>query len=97
VFTLTPTAPPTLKMVWCGGPKSVTAPAVSMTDTSGANAIIWMVGTDDMLHGHDAENGTEIFAGAGGLIPGVQHFQSAIVAHGRVFVVGTRVYAFTPG
>jgi hypothetical protein len=68
-----------------------------MSNASGADAVIWMVGTpDDMLHGHDAENGQEIFAGAGDLIPGVQKFQTAIVAHGRVFIAGARVYAFKP-
>ena len=96
VFTITPTTPPTMHMVWCGGPTSVTAPAVSMTDVSGANAIIWMVGTDNLLHGHDAETGAEIFAGGTDLVYGVQKYQTAIVAHGRVFIAGTQVYAFTP-
>jgi hypothetical protein len=96
VFTITATTPPTLKGVWCGGPKSFASPAVSMTDGQGANALIWMVDLTDRLHAHDAETGAEIFAGGTDvdLIPGVQKHQVAIVAHGRVFVVGARVYAF---
>jgi hypothetical protein len=96
VFTITATTPPTLQGVWCGGPKSLASPAVSMTDAQGANALIWMVSLYDTLHAHDAETGAEIFAGGTDLdvIPGVQKYQSAIVAHGRVFVVGARVYAF---
>jgi len=98
VFGLTATAPPTLHMVWCGGPKSLTSPAISMTDTAGSNALIWMSGTEDKLHAHDAETGAEVFAGGtdADLIPGVQKYQTAIIAHGRVFIVGARVYAFTP-
>ena len=99
VFTITATAPPTLKGVWCGGPASLASPAVSMTDAQGANALIWMTGLlDDKLHAHDAETGAEIFAGGTDLdlVPGVQKHHTAIVAHGRVFVVGARVYAFTP-
>jgi hypothetical protein len=83
-------------MVWCGGPTSVTSPAISMTDTAGSNALIWMVGfADNLLHAHDAETGQEVFAGGTDVVTSVQRFQAAIVAHGRVFVVGDRVYAFT--
>ena len=55
-----------------------------------------MVRPDDRLYAHDAETGAEIFAGGTDLdlIPGVQKYQTADVAHGRVFVVGARVYAF---
>jgi outer membrane protein assembly factor BamB len=96
VFTITATTPPTLKGVWCGGPNSFSSPTVSMIDAQGTNALIWVVGLDDKLHAYDAETGAEIFAGGTDLdlIPGVQKYQAAIVAHGRVFVVGARVYAF---
>jgi len=96
VFEITATTPPTLKGAWCGGPKSFASPAISMTDAQGANALIWMVSLFDKLHANDAETGAEIFAGGTDLdlIPGVQRHQTAIVAHGRVFVVGARVYAF---
>jgi hypothetical protein len=56
-----------------------------------------MVGlVDNKLHAHDGETGQEVFAGGGALLTGVQRFQPVIVAHGRVFIVGERVYAFTP-
>src|SRR5262249_37663445 len=98
VFQITPTAPPTVKGVWCGGPKSFSAPAVSVTDAAGSNAIIWMISYEDnMLHGTDAETGGEVFAGAGSPMTGIVRYQSVIVAHGRVFVVGDHVWAFTPG
>jgi hypothetical protein len=96
VVTITATTPPSLKGAWCGGPKSFASPTISMTDAQGANALIWMVSLYERLYAHDAETGAEIFAGGTDLdlIPGVQKYQAAIVAHGRVFVVGARVYAF---
>jgi hypothetical protein len=96
VFEITATAPPTLKGAWCAGPASFSAPAVTVTDAAGSNAIIWMVSlVDNMLHGTDGETGVEVFAGAASPLTGVQRFQSAIFAHGRVFVVGDHVWAFT--
>jgi outer membrane protein assembly factor BamB len=98
-FLITATAPPTIKMTWCGGPKSVNAPAVSMIDADGTDAIVWMVGTDAKLHGHDGETGVEIFGGGpdANAMPGIQKLHTPIVAHGRIFLVGDRVYALTPG
>jgi hypothetical protein len=51
---------------------------------------------DNKLHAHDAETGQELFAGGTALLMGVPRFRPVIVAHGRVFIVGERVYAFIP-
>ena len=52
---------------------------------------------DNKLHAHDGETGQELFAGGTDLLYGVQSIPAGNgVAHGRVFIVGERVYAFTP-
>jgi hypothetical protein len=51
------------------------------------------------LEAYDGETGEVLFAGGGAaeLMPSVHHFQTPIVANGRVFVAGhDRLHAFKP-
>jgi hypothetical protein len=96
---ITPTAPPSVSVVWCGGPLTQHSPAVSLSDAQGNDAIVWIVGTDYKLHGVDGDTGAVVFTGGGATdaMSSVQKFTTPIVANGRVFVAANnQVYAFTP-
>jgi outer membrane protein assembly factor BamB len=88
--------PPTLSVAWCHGPATAYSPAVSHTDTSGSNTIVWAVGSDNKLYGLDGDTGNAVLNGSGA-ISSVQSIQTPIVVNGRVFVASnSQVYAFTP-
>jgi hypothetical protein len=88
--------PPTMSIVWCGGPATSYSPAVSMTDTSGSDAIVWAVGSDNKLYGIDGDTGTGVSVTAT-VLSTVQSIQTPIIAKGRIFVASnTQVYAFKP-
>ena len=93
------TSPPTVTVAWCGGPTTQDSPAVSMSNAQGQDALIWIVGTDNKLHGLDGSTGASVYAGGSGTdtMSAVQKFQTPIVANGRVFVAANnQLYAFTP-
>ena len=92
-------SPPAASVAWCGGPSTDKSPAVSMSDAQGADALVWIVGSDNKLHGLDANTGTSVYPGGTGTdtMSAVQKFVPPIVANGRVFVAAnSQVYAFTP-
>jgi outer membrane protein assembly factor BamB len=94
---ITAASPPTLSTAWCGGPAGSGSPAVSQTDGSGANTIVWSVGSDNKLHGVDGDTGTSVFAGQTTAMSAVATIQTPIVANGRIFVASnSQVYASTP-
>jgi hypothetical protein len=89
--------PPAISTAWCGGPSGAGSPAVSQTDSSGSNTIVWAVGSDNKLHGVDGDTGTSVFAGGSTAMSAVQSIQTPIVANGRIFVASnSQVYAFKP-
>jgi outer membrane protein assembly factor BamB len=89
-------SPPTMAIAWCGGPATNGSPAVSMTDTAGGNAVVWVVGNDNRLYGLNGDNGQSIVAGATAMAT-VKAHQSPIVVGGRIFVASdTRIYAYIP-
>lgn len=91
--------PPRISTAWCGGPATVASPAVSMTDESGTDAIVWIVSSSNRLHALDATTGSPIYSGGGAsdAMSLVTKFTTPIIANGRVFVgANARVYAFTP-
>ena len=94
----TATAAPTMSIAWCGGPGTSYSPAVSQTDTAGSNTIVWVVGSDNKLHGIDGDMGQMVWFGGGSTaMSAVQGIQTPIIANGRVFVASnTQVYAFKP-
>jgi outer membrane protein assembly factor BamB len=88
--------PPTLSIAWCGGPGTSASPAVSQTDASGSNTIVWSVGSDNKLYGVDGDTGAKVVT-TSTAIASVQTIQVPIVANGRIFVASnSQVYAFTP-
>jgi hypothetical protein len=92
-------SPPTMSVAWCGGPNNLGSPAVSMSSSQGADAIVWVVGSDNRLYGLNGDNGQSVFGGGGttNTMAQVNGIQTPIVANGRIFVASnTRVYAFTP-
>jgi hypothetical protein len=94
---ITAASPPTISTAWCGGPNGSGSPAVSQTDGSGSNTIVWSVGSDNKLHGVDGDTGTSVFGGGSTAMSGVQSIQTPIVANGRIFVASnSQVYAWKP-
>lgn len=96
---ITATSPPVASVAWCAGAASNKSPAVSMTDASGANALVWHVGNDNKLRAYDGDTGTVVFNGGGtaDTMAASAQFQSPIIASGRVIAASnTRAYAFRP-
>jgi hypothetical protein len=96
---ITAEAPPKATVVWCGGAASRKSPAVSMTDASGTDALVWLIGDDNKIRAYDGDTGTVVFAGgaATDTMATVAPFQTPIVANGRIFAASsTQVYAFKP-
>jgi outer membrane protein assembly factor BamB len=90
---LTAGSPPTLTPVWCAQESDQSLPITSMTDATGADAIVWNMGAK--LYAYDAETGAELFSG--GSLANVHYFNTPIVAKGVVYLAGdNQVYAFTP-
>jgi outer membrane protein assembly factor BamB len=100
-----PSLTPTLAVAWCADSHGGKPPGGSPITTSPdgrSDFVIWNVGAegDERLHGFDGETGAVVFAGGGpnDRMKKVQHFQTPLVANGRIYVAGEgRVYAFTPG
>jgi hypothetical protein len=90
--------PPTVSTAWCGGPSGAGSPAVSQSNGSGGDTIVWAVGSDNKLHGVDGDDGTKVvFAGGSTAMSAVNSIQTPIVANGRIFVASnTQVYAWKP-
>jgi outer membrane protein assembly factor BamB len=94
---ITATSPPTVVVAWCSAP-DFGSPALSVTDPSGANAILWMMGTDDRLQAVNAETGAVFYhKTTDPTMPGVPAIQAPMIAKGRIFVGATnQVYVFKP-
>jgi outer membrane protein assembly factor BamB len=96
---ITPGSPPTAAIAWCAGPASNKAPAVTMTDASGTDATVWIIGNDNKLRAYDADTGAVVFNGgaAGDTMSATANFQTPIFVKGRAFAASnTQVYAFRP-
>ncbi len=94
-FKISAESPPKLSMAWCAGPSGAGSPTVTSTDAAGANTTVWVVGSDNKLHGLDGDTGKEVVAA--GTTSGVATIQVPIVAKGRIFVAGSsQIYAFKP-
>jgi outer membrane protein assembly factor BamB len=96
---ITPGSPPTAAMAWCAGSTSKKSPAVTMSNSSGADALVWHIGDDNKLRAYDGDTGAVVFNGGatGDTMTTVGPFQTPIVANGRIFVAANgQVYAFKP-
>jgi outer membrane protein assembly factor BamB len=92
------TNPPTFTTAWCATTNGIGAPIVTTTDSSGSNAIVWVVGAENTneLYGWDGETGASIFDGTGTAMDTVVHFTTLIDVKGRLIVgASDKLYAFT--
>ena len=91
-------SPPTVSVAWCGGPSTQGSPSVSMSNAAGQDSMVWIVGTDNKLHGLDGVTGASVFGGGAttDTMSAVQKFETPIVANGRIFVTANnQMYAFS--
>jgi outer membrane protein assembly factor BamB len=92
---ITAASPPTVSVAWCRGPATSYSPAVSQTDSTGSNTVVWAVGSDNKLYALDGDTGATLFTSTA--MSAVQSIQTPIIANGRVFVASnSQVYAFKP-
>jgi hypothetical protein len=90
---------PMIETAWCGTFKGAGSPIVTTTDGR-SNPIVWIVGAegDNRLHGFRGDTGEPLYSGGGGAeeMAGLHHFQTLIVAGGRLYVgADGRIYAFS--
>jgi len=98
-FRITPTSPPTISGVWTNSQNGRGSPFVTSTDGTN-NVIVWGIGSEgnQRLQGFNGDTGALVFNGGGAneLMAGTRRFNTAIVAHGRIYVANdNKVYAFT--
>jgi hypothetical protein len=98
-FRITPTSPPAITGVWTNSQNGRGSPFVTSTDGTN-NVIVWGLGSegDQRLHGFNGDTGAVVFNGGGAneLMAGTRRFNTAIAAHGRIYVANdNKVYAFT--
>jgi hypothetical protein len=70
-----------------------------MSDASGTDALVWVVGNDNKLRAYDGDLGTVVFNGgaAGDTMTATAQWTSPIAVGGRIFAASnTQVYAFKP-
>ena len=60
---ITTGAPPTMEVAWCSGAASAGAPAVTMSNASGTDTLVWLIGDDNKLRAHDGDTGAVVFNG----------------------------------
>ncbi len=95
---IAPTSPPTVTVPWCTLLVGATgAPAVSMVDGAGTDAIVWLAEATGELFAVDGETSAPVVQFPAGTITDLARHQSPIFSKGRVFVAGnSRVYMFRP-
>jgi hypothetical protein len=98
-FRITPTSPPAISGVWTNSENGRGSPFVTSTDGTN-NAIVWGIGSEgnQRLQGFNGDTGAIVFNGGGAneLMAGTRRFNTAIAAHGRIYVANdNKVYAFT--
>ena len=97
-------SPPTINVAWCADNLGGGSPITTTTDGE-SNAVVWTAGAEGsgvtaskQLHGFDGDTGALVYAGGGtaSTMPNqVRHFNSPIVANGRVIVAADNgLYAF---
>jgi outer membrane protein assembly factor BamB len=90
-------SPPTMTPAWCGGPTQASNPIVTMSSSSGADAIVWVVATNGQLSALNAETGASVLSGSAIALASIKGHQTPIVANGKVIVAtDSRVFKLTP-
>jgi outer membrane protein assembly factor BamB len=96
---IVPGSPPTISVGWCAHTQGNSSPAVSMSNASGADALVWQLGNDGRMRAFNAATGVVVWngGGVGDNFGGYSNFISPVIAKGRVYV-GThgKVAAFGP-
>jgi len=92
-------SPPTIDVAWCANNMGRGSPIATTTDGK-SEPIVWTAGAEssNRLHAFNGDTGEVLFAGGGSddQMTSVQHFQTPIVANGRIIVAAdNRLYAFT--
>jgi hypothetical protein len=95
VVKVTAGATPTAAVAWCASKANLGSPMVTTTDGT-SNAIVWDANTT--LWGFDGDTGAVLAGGTNtSLVSGLQSFNSAISAHGKIVVgVNGALQAFSP-
>ena len=89
-------SPPAMTPAWCGGPNNGSNPIVTMSNSSGADAIVWVVGTNGALNALNADTGQSLLTGTV-MLSTIKGHQTPIVANGKVIVAtDSRVWKLTP-
>lgn len=91
-----PGSPPTVWVAWCADAHGRGSPMVT-TAAGQRDPIVWVAGAegDSRLRGFRGDTGEVVFDGRGTRMRAVAHFQTPIVADGRIYVAASqRVYAF---
>jgi hypothetical protein len=94
---LDPTAPNSMKTVWCVSSGGMGSPSITMSDDAN-DALVWTEGAegDNRLHAWDLLTGTPLYTSGGAPLGAVRHFATPIAVNGRVLVAGEgMLYAFT--
>jgi hypothetical protein len=88
-FRITPTSPPTITGVWTNSQNGRGSPFVTSTDGTN-NVIVWGIGSEgnQRLQGFNGDTGAVVYSGGGAneLMTGTRRFNTAIAAHGRIYV-----------
>jgi hypothetical protein len=94
---VTAASPPAMTPAWCGGPTQASNPMVTMTNAQGADAIVWVVGTNGQVNALNADTGASVLSGNPIATATIKGHQSPIAANGKVIVAtDTRVFKLTP-
>jgi hypothetical protein len=91
--------PPTITKAWTVSENGAGSPFVTTTDGTN-NMIVWGIGAEsaDRLYAFDGKTGAAIYSGGGAneLMGNIRRWNTAIVAHGHIYVAGdSQVYSFT--
>jgi len=92
-------SPPKISVGWCAHTQGNSSPAVSMSNASGSDALVWQLGSDSRLRAFDAATGAVVFdgGGAGDTIGSYSYLITPIIAKGRVYVATHgKIAAFAP-
>jgi outer membrane protein assembly factor BamB len=90
-------SPPAMTPAWCGGPSGASNPIVTMSNAQGADAIVWVVGTNGQVNALNADTGMSVLSGNPIATASLKGHQTPIVANGRLYVTtDTRVFALRP-
>jgi hypothetical protein len=96
MLKLAPSGKSAIKVAWCAAYSGNGSPIITTSDGT-KDPIVWVVGAsgDNLLHGFDAKNGSQVFGGGGATLSGTQYWGTILVADERFYIAAAnKVYAF---